>query len=397
MIVNHSGGSGLTIGESARVAARATPVGTARDRPATSGSGGAPLEQLVAGQSERVLPLLRSRLEVQLLVLQHRRLLRDSTWHDGLAYGRYKHIFSTNKVDKAVNRIHVLDTKAAQVRAYEELVVAIGTAGAPLKARGIPVVEVESLLAAALYVRGARPAVLRVSLADPVRVLRRPSRPRRSADAARRVTGAQPPRIDLHRHVWPTEFVAALSARRTPPLLDADRLVTAEGAFPIERDAYSADRCLADLDAHAIDLAVVSLQPTLGVDRLQAREASGLHALWGAGVQDLIVRSRGRLAAFSAGWVQDGFAGLCVSAETLHDRDRIARIANSLSERGQALFVHPGPGARRGQRPCVVGARRRLHGANAGGICGLARLRRPALAVAACRLRDPCRRGAVPS
>jgi hypothetical protein len=66
-----------------------------------------------------------------------------------------------------VNRIHVLDTKAAQVRAYEELVVAIGTAGAPLKARGIPVVEVESLLAAALYVRGARPAVLRVSLADP--------------------------------------------------------------------------------------------------------------------------------------------------------------------------------------------------------------------------------------
>ena len=67
-----------------------------------------------------------------------------------------------------MNRIHVLDTKAAQVRAYEELVVAIGAAGASLKARGIPVVEVESPLAAALYVRGARPAVLRVSLADPL-------------------------------------------------------------------------------------------------------------------------------------------------------------------------------------------------------------------------------------
>jgi hypothetical protein len=163
--------------------------------------------------------------------------------------------------------------------------------------------------------------------------------------------GAEPPRIDVHRHVWPKEFVAALSARRTPPLLDGDRLVTAEGVFLIERDAYSADRCLADLDVHAIDLGVVSLQPTLGVDRLQAREASGLHALWGAGVQDLIVRSRGRLAAFSAGWVQDGFAGLCVSAETLHDRDRIARIATALSERGQALFVHPGPGAPREGAP----------------------------------------------
>jgi hypothetical protein len=159
------------------------------------------------------------------------------------------------------------------------------------------------------------------------------------------------PRIDVHRHVWPTDFVAALSARRTPPLLDGDRLVTAEGVFPIERDAYSADRCLADLDAHAIDLAVVSLQPTLGVDRLQAREASGLHALWGAGVQDLIVRSRGRLAAFSAGWVQDGFAGLCVSADVLHDRDRMTRIASALSERGQALFVHPGPGAVRERAP----------------------------------------------
>jgi hypothetical protein len=159
------------------------------------------------------------------------------------------------------------------------------------------------------------------------------------------VTGAEPPRIDVHRHVWPAEFVAALSARRTPPLLNGDRLVTAEGVFGFERDAYSAERCLADLDANAIDLAVVSLQPTLGVERLQAREAAGLHALWGAGVQDLILRSGGRLSAFSAGWVQDGFAGLCVSADTVRDRPRIDRIATALSERGQALFVHPGPGA----------------------------------------------------
>jgi hypothetical protein len=161
----------------------------------------------------------------------------------------------------------------------------------------------------------------------------------------------QPPRIDVHRHVWPSEFVAALSARRTPPLLDGDRLVTAEGVFPIERNAYSADRCLADLDESAIDLAVVSLQPTLGIDLLPAREASALHALWIGGVQELLHRSEGRLAAFSAGWVQDGFAGLCVSAETLHDRSRVDRIATALSERGQALFVHPGPGARDDRAP----------------------------------------------
>jgi hypothetical protein len=67
-----------------------------------------------------------------------------------------------------MNRIHVLDSQAAHVRAFEEIVVAIGAVGASLRAQGLPVVEVESPLAAALYVRGACPAVLRVSLADPL-------------------------------------------------------------------------------------------------------------------------------------------------------------------------------------------------------------------------------------
>jgi hypothetical protein len=67
-----------------------------------------------------------------------------------------------------MNRIHVLDTSAAHVRPSGELVVAIGPAAATLRAKGVPVVEVKSSLAAALYVRDSRPAMLRVSLADPL-------------------------------------------------------------------------------------------------------------------------------------------------------------------------------------------------------------------------------------
>jgi hypothetical protein len=65
-------------------------------------------------------------------------------------------------------RIHVLDSAAAQVNPYDGLVVAIGPAGAAMRAKGVPVVEVESPSAAARYVHRSRPAVLRVSLADPL-------------------------------------------------------------------------------------------------------------------------------------------------------------------------------------------------------------------------------------
>ena len=87
-----------------------------------------------------------------------------------LAYDRYKRIFSTKLLDYgSESDPHASHSKAAHVRAYDETVVAIGTVRASrLRAQGVPVVEVESLLAAALYVPGARPAVLRVSLADPL-------------------------------------------------------------------------------------------------------------------------------------------------------------------------------------------------------------------------------------
>jgi hypothetical protein len=65
-------------------------------------------------------------------------------------------------------RIHVVDSKAIDVASHEEVVVAIGPAAAAFKAKGVPIVEAESTLAAARYVRGAFPAVLRLSVAEPL-------------------------------------------------------------------------------------------------------------------------------------------------------------------------------------------------------------------------------------
>ena len=67
-----------------------------------------------------------------------------------------------------MKRIHVLDSKTIDVDTADELVVAIGPAAEALRAKGVPVVEAESPLTAALYVQGELPAVLRLSVADPL-------------------------------------------------------------------------------------------------------------------------------------------------------------------------------------------------------------------------------------
>ena len=66
-------------------------------------------------------------------------------------------------------RIHVVDSKAIDVAPHEEVVVAIGPAAAALRSKGVPIVEADSPVEAARYVRGAFPAVLRLSVADPLK------------------------------------------------------------------------------------------------------------------------------------------------------------------------------------------------------------------------------------
>lgn len=157
---------------------------------------------------------------------------------------------------------------------------------------------------------------------------------------------------DTHQHLWPAEFLANLRARPTPPLLDGDELVTREGRFALDLDDHDLDVRLRLLDRDEVDVAVLSLQPSLGLDKLDEAEREALETVWVEGVQELIASASGRLLAFSPSSLREGFAGISVGSSVLLDLDGIAPTLDAAAESGAVVFVHPDAGpAGRGERP----------------------------------------------
>lgn len=142
--------------------------------------------------------------------------------------------------------------------------------------------------------------------------------------------------FDVHQHLWPPGVVAALRARRSAPRLDGDVLELAEGRFPLDLAAHRLDRRLALLDRDGVDVAIVSLQPTLELE-----QAPELADAYHDGIAELLAKADGRLRAFAAGRCLRGFAGACVAPAAL--LAGIDGLAAELERAGQALFVHPGP------------------------------------------------------
>ena len=146
---------------------------------------------------------------------------------------------------------------------------------------------------------------------------------------------------DLHQHLWPEPFIERLRARGRAPFLRDSVLTTLEGSFPVDLDAHRLERRIADLDRAGIDVAVVSLQPTLGIEALSASEREPLTATYNDGVAELVAASGGRLRALAADEIRPDFAGVCVGASRLLDPDRIAGILDELAAHSGFLFVHP--------------------------------------------------------
>jgi 6-methylsalicylate decarboxylase len=151
---------------------------------------------------------------------------------------------------------------------------------------------------------------------------------------------------DIHQHLWPERFVGALAARTRPPRLSA-RGLELEGDPPWELDVrvHDLDARLALLDRLELDRAVVSLQPTLGLDRLDPDEADELAAVWEDGILELAAAAGGRLLPLAARVPAPRFAGLCVSGAELRDLDALAPRLDALAATGGFLFVHPGGAA----------------------------------------------------
>ena len=149
------------------------------------------------------------------------------------------------------------------------------------------------------------------------------------------------PTVDVHQHFWPASFVAELARRRTPPRLSGSTLVLEEGTYVVDLDAHDAEARLAVLDRDGIDIAVLSLQPTLGIAGLPQTEKDELVGLWQDGVLELVQASHGRFLALAPEHPAPGFVGSIVAASAMRDVESLESLLSELDASGGFLFVHP--------------------------------------------------------
>jgi hypothetical protein len=146
---------------------------------------------------------------------------------------------------------------------------------------------------------------------------------------------------DVHQHLWPASFVSALRARGTVPFVRDDELVTPEGAFGFDARAHDPETRLALLDRDGIGVAVLSLQPTLGIEALPAGERDHLEETWLAGMCELVAQSGGRFRALAPWRIAEGFTGVSVGASALIGPGRGADALAEADASGTLVFVHP--------------------------------------------------------
>lgn len=153
------------------------------------------------------------------------------------------------------------------------------------------------------------------------------------------------PSFDVHQHLWPEQLIEVLVRRRSPPCLRNRKLELAgEGSFALDLSEHDLERRLRLLDRDEVEVALVSLQPTLGINELPEDERATLIAAYHEGIRELVSAAGGRLRAFAAGACLDDFAGACVAAPDLvSGGETFDALLRELAEREQVLFVHPGP------------------------------------------------------
>jgi 6-methylsalicylate decarboxylase len=165
--------------------------------------------------------------------------------------------------------------------------------------------------------------------------------------------------IDIHQHLWPEPLLSRLSRRRRPPMIVrrgsgwAVRLA-GEPEAPIQLADHDPDRRAALLAADGVDRALVAPSVPLGIEALPTLEAEPLLEAYHDGVAAL-PSAFGAWAAVGlvdpdpsalARRLDDGFAGACVAAAALVDRqwfENLGPVLETLERRGAPLLVHPGP------------------------------------------------------
>ena len=160
---------------------------------------------------------------------------------------------------------------------------------------------------------------------------------------------------DLHQHLWPEPFQAALRARRSGPRLEGWELhLPGERTHPIAPGDHDLDRRAALAHVDGDELVCIAPAATLGLDRLPPAEAEELAGVW--------LESALALGAPFRPWamagihdpdpavlresLQRGAIGLEVAADVLaapDGLDRLEPLLDVLEAARAPLFVHPGP------------------------------------------------------
>lgn len=149
--------------------------------------------------------------------------------------------------------------------------------------------------------------------------------------------------FDVHQHLWPESFVAELRRRASHPRLEGSTLVTSEGVFEVDLDRHHPERRVDELDRDGIDIAVLSLQPSLGIEALPPAERDELEGAWSTGIAEIVASSAGRFRAFAPWRVEPGFVGTSVGASALLSEGGAA-ILGDVDVAGGVLFIHPEAG-----------------------------------------------------
>jgi 6-methylsalicylate decarboxylase len=166
------------------------------------------------------------------------------------------------------------------------------------------------------------------------------------------------PVVDVHQHLWPESLIEALSRRKRPPRLTGSTLeLPGAPSLEIDLGAHRLEERLALLDRCEIDIAVISLAPTLGVGVVPREDWDELVSAFESGALELAAGSE-RIVPLAAGRSSAGFAGACVAAPELLELGTLAPTLDELDGRGAFLFVHPGatlaPAAAPAWWPAVV-------------------------------------------
>lgn len=161
--------------------------------------------------------------------------------------------------------------------------------------------------------------------------------------------------IDLHQHLWPEPFIAALRAREAAPRLEGWELhLPGERSYAVDPSDHDPLRRSEIAAADGDDVVCLAPAASLGLDRLAPDEADELAAIWLDGALALAGPFRAWAMAgvrepdgeALRGALERGAIGLELAADVLAAPaafDRLAPLLDVLDSESAPLLVHPGP------------------------------------------------------